>query len=98
MAEVGGDCGGVHHVRDLMVLDDVFRVEPLMAKPDAQTVAQMAATIASGLAEQRYLDYVLPDGRRGVVVEAVELARAIVAEVERAELEEQEVNSTRSGR
>jgi hypothetical protein len=55
-------------------------------KPDAQTVAQMAATIASGLvavAEHHELT------ERDIVTSAVRIARAIVAEVERAEPEEE---------
>jgi hypothetical protein len=54
-----------------------------VAKPDAQTVAQMAATIASGLVRGR-----CGDGK-SVAAASVSLARAIVAEVERAEAEEQ---------
>jgi hypothetical protein len=54
-----------------------------VAKPDAQTVAQMAATIASGLASGARVA-----GETEVVVVAVRIARAIVAEVERAETEE----------
>jgi hypothetical protein len=56
-----------------------------MAKPDTQTVAQMAATIASGLAAQD--DSQLTE--EGIAVVSVRIARAIVAEVQRAETEEQ---------
>jgi hypothetical protein len=63
-----------------------------MAKPDAQTVAQMAATIAAGLIADPE-----NDNNYEIVSLAVELARAIVEEVERTETE-QEVNSTRSDR
>jgi hypothetical protein len=54
-----------------------------MAKPDAQTVAQMAATIASGLVRGR-----CGDGK-SVAAASVSLARAIVAEVARTQPEEQ---------
>ena len=55
-----------------------------MAKPDAQTVAQMAASIMGGfIADQR-------DNRWQAkqISHAVVLARAIVAEVERTQPEE----------
>ncbi len=54
-------------------------------KPDAQTVAQMAATIASGLAANGNVRTLVPIE---FAKTAVGLARAIVAEVERTEPEE----------
>ncbi len=57
-----------------------------MAKPDAQTVAQMAATIAASLL--RYED-MRDSSDAAIANSAVELARAIVAEVERTQPEEQ---------
>jgi hypothetical protein len=66
-----------------------------VAKPDAQTVAQMAATIASGLASKEDMNSSGYRGAEGVAewmqsitMLSVGLARAIVAEVERAEPEE----------
>jgi hypothetical protein len=53
-----------------------------MAKPDAQTVAQMAATIASGLAASGSANI------SELAVDAVRIARAIVAEVKRTQPEE----------
>ena len=56
-----------------------------MAKPDAQTVAQMAATIASGLAANSNVRTLVPIE---FAKTAVGLARAVVAEVERTQPEE----------
>ena len=56
-----------------------------VAKPDAQTVAQMAATITSGLVmgvSSLSIDI------KVVATDSVTLARAIVAEVERTQPEE----------
>ncbi len=58
-----------------------------MAKPDVQTVAQMAATIASGLVAGWQVAADIKSNE--VANRAVAIARAIVAEVERAETEEQ---------
>ena len=66
-----------------------------MAKPDAQTVAQMAATIASGLASKEDMNSSGYRGAEGVAewmqsitMLSVGLARAIVAEVKRTQPEE----------
>jgi hypothetical protein len=62
-----------------------------MAKPDAQTVSQMAATIASGLAGRPHEDMRdLSQWAFSIAGLSVLLARAIVAEVERTQPEEQE--------
>lgn len=60
------------------------RADAEIARLRKDTVAQMAATIASGLVRGR-----CGDGK-SIAAASVSLARAIVAEVERAETEEQE--------
>jgi hypothetical protein len=57
-----------------------------MAKPDAQTVAQMAATIASGVVMRAAISGI---AQTVDVADLVKLARAIVAEVERTQPEEE---------
>jgi hypothetical protein len=56
-----------------------------VAKLDAQTVAQMAATIASGVVMRAAISGV---AQTVDVEDLVKLARAIVAEVERTQPEE----------
>jgi hypothetical protein len=59
-----------------------------VAKPDTQTVAQMAATIASGFAAKLGLGLANIQ-EKAIISQSVYLARAIVVEVERAEQEEE---------